>query len=232
MTPRMLSVVIPTLNAEAELVPTLEALVTPSAHGVVRQVVVADAGSTDLTVRIADEMGCDVVRAERGRGPQLAAGAGRARADWLLFLHADTVLADGWHVEARSFVETVMRTGEERAAAFRFGLDDFGVRPRMLETMVRIRCAVLALPYGDQGLLISRRHYERLGGYRTLPLMEDVDIVRRIGRRSLVMLNSTARTSAERYRRSGYAARMLRNSGCLTLYYLGVPPRMISRLYG
>jgi hypothetical protein len=183
-------------------------------------------------LRIADEMGCDIVRAERGRGQQLAAGAGLARADWLLFLHADTVLAEGWHVEARKFVETVMRSGEERAAAFRFGLDDFGARPRLLETIVRLRCGLMALPYGDQGLLISRRHYDRLGGYRALPLMEDVDLVRRIGRRSLVMLTSTARTSAERYRRNGYAARMLRNTGCLTLYYLGVSPSTISRFYG
>jgi rSAM/selenodomain-associated transferase 2 len=228
----MISVVIPTLNAESEIMPTLESLVTPAAHGVVRQVVVSDAGSTDLTLRIADEMGCDIVRAERGRGPQLAAGAEMAKADWLLFLHADTVLADNWHLEARKFIETVMRNGDERAAAFRFRLDDFGFRPRLLETIVRLRCAVLALPYGDQGLLINRRHYDRLGGYRTLPLMEDVDMVRRIGRRSLVMLDSVARTSAERYQRNGYAARMLRNTGCLTLYYLGVPPRMISRLYG
>jgi hypothetical protein len=104
--------------------------------------------------------------------------------------------------------------------------------PRLIERLVGLRCHILALPYGDQGLLISRSLYRRLGGFRPLPLMEDVDLVRRLKRRELVMLQSRAVTSGERYRREGYLARSLRNLGCILLYYLRVPPRVLARLYG
>ena len=164
---------------------------------------------------------------------QLEAGAARARGDWLLFLHADTVLEPGWAEEARSFMERVESGRRNQAAAsFQFGLDDDGFMPRLAERLVSLRCRLLALPYGDQGLLISRHLYNRLGGFRPLPLMEDVDLVRRLKRREIAMLKSCAVTSGERYRREGYLARSLRNLGCILLYYLRVPPRVLARLYG
>ena len=94
-----------------------------------------------------------------------------------------------------------------------------------------LRCALFKLPYGDQGLLVNRRLYDRLGGFRSLPLMEDVDLVRRIGRRRLVLLRSKAVTSPARYLKRGYLARIARNALCLTLYYLHVPPRYLARIY-
>ncbi len=228
----MISVVIPTLNAESGLPQTLAALVPAAADGLVRQVVIADGGSSDATLAIADETGCDIVPAPRGRGTQLAAGAKAAKADWILFLHADTVLDEGWMREVSAFVEKADASGRARAAVFRFRLDDYGFKPWFLERMVALRCALFAMPYGDQGLLVPRRLYDAIGGYSPLPLMEDVDIVRRIGRRRLVFLRSAAVTSPERYRRDGYFRRMARNLGCLTLYTLRVPPRLIVRLYG
>jgi hypothetical protein len=98
--------------------------------------------------------------------------------------------------------------------------------------MVKWRCKALALPYGDQGLLISKRFYDRLGGYADMPLMEDVDLVSRIGRRRLHFLKSRAVTSADRYRKEGYILRPLRNASIITLYAAGVPPRLLARLYG
>ncbi len=229
----MLSVVIPTLNAERSLPASLSALVPAAADGVVSEVIVADCGSTDLGPTIADEMGCEIVQAPRGRGQQLAAGARTAsRGGWLMFLHADTVLEKGWHIEARSFMEKADASAEHHAAAFAFRLDDFGGRARWLERMVGLRCALFALPYGDQGLIISRQLYRELGGYREMELMEDVDLVRRIGRGRLTMLRSGAVTSAKRYREDGYLRRSMRNLGCLTLYFAGIPPRVISRIYG
>ncbi len=143
------------------------------------------------------------------------------------------LLAPGWEREASLFMERV-DTGARplAAAAFRFALDDIGFRPRMLERLVAARCAALRLPYGDQGLLIPKRLYEEIGGYRPLPLMEDVDLVRRLGRRRLVMLGSRAVTSAERFRRDGYVRRSGRNLVCLALYTLRVPTQVISRIYG
>ena len=229
----MISVVIPTLNAEATLSATLAALVPAAVDGLVREVIIADAGSEDRTGKIVDSAGATLVPCEKGRGRQLAAGARQARFPWLLFLHADTVLAQGWEREASIFMQRVDREEQPpAAAAFRFELDDEGARPRVLERLVALRCALLRLPYGDQGLLISRRLYDEVGGYRPLELMEDVDLVRRLGRRRTVILRSRAITSAERFRRQGYLRRSARNLLCLTLYSLRVPTRVIGRLYG
>jgi rSAM/selenodomain-associated transferase 2 len=229
----MISVIIPTLNAERTLGPTLAALVPAVVKGVVQEAILVDGGSSDETCLIAEAAGTQLIEAPRGRGTQLDAGAARARGDWLLFLHADTVLEPGWAEEVESFIERVQSGRREEAAAFfRFALDDDGVMPRFVERIVALRCALLALPYGDQGLLISCHLYNRLGGFRPLPLMEDVDLVRRLKRRELVMLNARAVTSGERYRRQGYLARAVRNLGCILLYYLRVPPRVLARLYG
>jgi hypothetical protein len=150
-----------------------------------------------------------------------------------LFLHADTAPAPGWEREASLFMERVDSGARPAAAAaFRFALDDNGVRPRVLEGLVALRCAALRVPYGDQGLLIPKRLYEEIGGYRPLPLMEDVDLVRRLGRRRIVMLGARAVTSAERFRREGYARRSARNLICLMLYTLRVPTHVIRRIYG
>jgi rSAM/selenodomain-associated transferase 2 len=229
----MISVIIPALNAEASLPTALAALVPAAADGLIREAIVVDGGSSDLTVAIAEAAGAGVVRAGGGRGGQLAAGAARARFPWLLFLHADTALEPGWEREASQFMRMVdAGTLAEAAAAFRFALDDLGWKPRLWESGVALRCAALKLPYGDQGLLIPRRIYQDIGGYRSLPLMEDVEFVRRLGRRRVVMLGARATTSAERYRRDGYVRRSSRNLLCLTLYTLGVPMRVICRVYG
>jgi rSAM/selenodomain-associated transferase 2 len=228
----MISVIIPTLNAEAGLGGALTALVPAAVDGLVREVIVVDGGSDDRTAAIVDQAGAQLITRSGGRGYQLEAGARRARFPWLLFLHADTVLESGWERDAVAFMEAV--DGGKRAlaaAAFRFALDDIGLRPRVLERLVAMRCALLRLPYGDQGLLIPKLLYADLGGYNPHPLMEDVDIVRRLGRRRMVMLRSRAVTSAARYRANGYLRRSLRNLTCLTCYFLGVPTTVISRIY-
>jgi rSAM/selenodomain-associated transferase 2 len=229
----MISVVIPTFNAAPTLVHTLAALVPAVVDGVVQEAIIADGGSNDDTSAIADAAGTHLVQAPRGRGTQLDAGAAVARGDWLLFLHADTVLEPSWAKEADAFIERVESGRQHQAAAyFRFSLDDDGFMPRLVESLVGMRCLLFALPYGDQGLLISRAHYVRLGGFRPLPLMEDVDLVRRLNRHELVRLKSRAVTSAQRYRSEGYLSRGFRNLGLMLLYYLRVPPRLLARLYG
>ncbi|MAK80346.1 MAG: glycosyl transferase family 2 [Phenylobacterium sp.] len=170
------------------------------------------------------------MRSPPGRGVQLAAGAAAAQAPWLLFLHADTRLdPQAWRaLEAHLADPDQART----AAVFGFQLDERPWQARLLEWGVRLRVAVLALPYGDQGLLIHRDLYEAVGGYRPLPLMEDVDLVRRLGRRRLQLLPGHAITSAARWRRRGWARQTLLNLGCLALYLTGAPPAEIARIYG
>ncbi|WP_367614538.1 TIGR04283 family arsenosugar biosynthesis glycosyltransferase [Teichococcus coralli] len=219
---RDLAIVIPTLNAARNLPGTLAALQE-------MPVVVADGGSTDGTPELARRLGAIVIAAPRGRGPQLAAGAAVADASWLLFLHADTRLGEGWREAVAGFVATP--GAAHRAAHFRFALDEPSAAARRLTRAVAWRCRVLGLPYGDQGLLIHRDLYAALGGFPPLPLFEDVALVRALGRRRLVALPAEAVTSAARWRRDGWLFRSARNLLCLTLYFAGLPPRLIARLY-
>jgi rSAM/selenodomain-associated transferase 2 len=219
-----IDVVIPTLNAARTLVPTLASL--RGADGLA--VTVCDGGSRDDTTTIARQAGAAVVVTEPGRGRQLADGAAIGSAPWLLFLHADTTLSAGWATAARRF----MADATSKAGYFRLRFDSDDPRARRIERFVAWRCQVFDLPYGDQGLLIPRTFYRQLGGFRPLPLMEDVDFVRRIGRRNLVALDAEAVTSVERYERDGWLARPLRNMSCLALYFAGLPPDTIRRLYG
>ena len=220
---------IPTLNAAATLDATLQSLSAAREEGLVRAVIVSDGSSTDRTAEIAEAAGARVERGPPGRGRQLAAGAMAARSPWVLFLHADTRLAAGWERTARELMAD--EGAQDRAAAFSFALDDPSIAARVLEWLVRWRCRIAALPYGDQGLLISRKLYDEIGGHRPMPLMEDVDVVRRIGSGRLVILPAKAVTSPARYRREGYVRRGVRNLFCLALYFLGVAPGRIARFY-
>jgi rSAM/selenodomain-associated transferase 2 len=229
----MISVIIPTLNAEAGLAETLTALIPATVDGIVREVIVVDGGSTDATGAIVEQAGAHFVERSGGRGYQMLVGARRARFPWLLFLHADTVLERGWEREADTFMGAV-DAGKRppAAAAFRFALDDIGMMPRLVERLVRLRCALFKLPYGDQGLLVSKQLYSATGGHNPHPLMEDVDLMRRLERRQIVMLQARAVTSAQRFKRDGYLLRSARNLGCLVLHFLRVRPAVINRLYG
>ena len=223
-TPAELAALIPTLNAAGRLGRTLAALA-----GQVAEVVIADGGSTDGTPAMAEAAGARLVAAPRGRGSQLAAGAAAVTAPWMLVLHADTLPGPGWREAAEAFIADAANA--DRAAYFRFALDDASGPARRLERAVAWRCRALALPYGDQGLLIRRGFLDRLGGFRPVPIMEDVDLVRRIGRARLVGLDAPFVTSADRWRREMRWRRSARNLLCLSLWRAGVPPERIARLY-
>jgi rSAM/selenodomain-associated transferase 2 len=218
----MLSVVIPALDAAATLGACLASLDEAD------EIVVVDGGSTDGTALLAQSSGARLVRSPRGRGVQLAAGAAAAQGGWLLFLHADTRLAPGWRRAAQ------LHIGRHpgKAACFRFRLDAGERRARLIEAGVALRVRLLRLPYGDQGLLISRSLYDETGGYRPLPLMEDVDLVRRIGRRRIERLGIDAVTSPERWRAGGWLRRSGRNLLCLAFYRCGMSAERVARLYG
>jgi glycosyltransferase involved in cell wall biosynthesis len=219
----MISVVIPTLNAERALPRCFDSLIGAAVGGVVREVIVADGGSADRTLAIADAAGAHIVQAGPRRSAQLAAGAEAARSDWLLFLHPETALEPGWEAEIESFLHQALPE-RPRAAAFRFALEDFGGPARRAEAWAALRSWLLALPYGEQGLLVPRRLYRKLGGYRDLARLEDADMVRRIGRRRLVMLRSRAVNGARP--RRGW----LRPFALSLLHLLRVPSSVLAKL--
>jgi rSAM/selenodomain-associated transferase 2 len=221
-----LSVIIPTLNAVDSLTGLIDQL---QAAAVISEIIIVDGGSSDETAAIAAATGAQIVSAMRGRGNQLAAGADAAAGDWFLFLHADCRLSPGWEASVAAFLAAP--EAASRAGYFDFALDDDAPAARRLERIVAWRCRALALPYGDQGLLISRDLYHAVGGFAALPLMEDVDLARRLGRRRLARIGARCTSSPRRYRREGYWRRPLRNLACLSLYFIGVPPHRIVRLY-
>ena len=217
----MLTIVVPALNAGETLGQCLAALDGAD------EIIVVDGGSTDDSAEIARRAGARVIAATRGRGTQLRAGSEAARGDWLLFVHADTRLGASW----REAIAAHVASAPEIAGYFDLRLDDDAWQARVIERGVSLRVRLLGLPYGDQGLLISRRHYDQVGGFRPLALMEDVDLARRIGGRRLRRLDATALTSADRWRRDGWLRRSGRNFACLALYGLGVAPARIARFY-
>jgi glycosyltransferase involved in cell wall biosynthesis len=187
----MLSVVIATHDSERALLPTLAALVAGAAAGVVREVVIADAGSRDATGAIADGAGCRVLMSKQPRGARLKAAADAARGPWLLFLAPCIVPNVTWVDETRRFIEEAELRGSagSRAAAFRPDLAPF--QSPLVEAWALLRTALGARPGASQGLLIAKAFYEELGGHRDVETPER-DLIRRVGRRRIVLLKCGA----------------------------------------
>ena len=219
-----LSVIVPVLNSAAELPALLGSLMEGLKTGLIRELILSDGGSTDATPRIAEEAGATWLIGPASRGGQLCRGAAAAGGDWLLFLHSDTVLPAGWTRAAEAQI------ADGRPGCFRLSFDAQGAAPRLVAGWANLRSRMFGLPYGDQGLLISRAEYDAAGGYPDIPLMEDVALARRLGRR-LTMMPLAVRTSAARYRREGWVRRGGRNLWLLTRYLSGADPEALRKRY-
>jgi hypothetical protein len=189
----MLSVIIPTENDERALVPTLAALIPGASAGLIREVIVADAGSTDATADVADLAGAAMLVSRAARGARLKEAARTARAAWLLFLRPNIVLDLTWIAEVARFVEESERDArlERRAAVFR-PASMAARRSTLAEALALLRAALGGRPRPEQGLLIARRFYDELGGHRTDAADAEADLLARLGRRRTVLLRSGA----------------------------------------
>ncbi|MEM1395845.1 MAG: TIGR04283 family arsenosugar biosynthesis glycosyltransferase [Pseudomonadota bacterium] len=194
------------------------------------EIIVVDGGSSDATIELVLRAGIKVVMCEPGRGRQLRKGAMTATGDWLLFLHADTRLEAGW---AKIVAEQISGR-PDHMAAFQLAFEQRSILLDLIAFGANLRTRLRSLPYGDQGVLVSAKNYEALGGYKEMPLFEDVDFVDRFtsafGRSKLDLLSGKAITSSARYA-VGPLKRVFRNATCLRMYRAGKPLDQIVRAY-
>lgn len=221
-----ISVIIPTLNAAPHLAETLARIMEGVDAGLVRELIVSDGGSTDDIVRLADIIGAQLVVGDAGRGAQLARGAEAAQGAWLLFVHADTWLPEGWSAAALSHL-----THPDQALVFSLSFRGGGGWARMTSLWANLRTRAFGLPYGDQSLLISRALYDTVGGFAHIALMEDVDMARRLGRARIVLSQSAVQTDPSRYQTRGWLRQGSRNLWRLVQYLAGADPARLSRSY-
>ena len=184
------------------------------------EVIVADGGSRDRTVEIARAAsGVTVLQVPRGRAVQMNRAADHASGEVLWFLHADSRVPPG----AADAIRGALAEGDAVLGAFRFAVDSPRLAYRAIEALVRLRCALFALPYGDQGLFIRRDTFTQHGGYDEVPILEDLLLVRALKRRGRVtMLPMALSTSPRRWERGGLLRVTLRNQALLVLDRLGV----------
>lgn len=221
-----LTVIIPTLN-EAETLPALLHRLAEAGPFVAR-VIVADGGSTDATAEIARRHGALVLSGPPGRGHQLRRGAAAAATAWLWLLHADSLLPDSW---PQTLATTLATADPARAHYGRLRFASADPRARLFERLVALRCRLLALPYGDQSLLIRADLLSRIGGVPDLKLMEDVALARRLGRRRLAPMKLVIKTDASAYHRDGWFRRAARNLLRLARYLAGADPAALAVRY-
>jgi rSAM/selenodomain-associated transferase 2 len=222
--PAPISVIIPTLNAAASIGPTLAALAEGLDAGLVGELIIVDGGSGDGIEMIADNIGARFEIVSPSRGGQLATGAALATRPWLLFIHADTVLGEGWLEAVHPLIATPAKAGY-----FRLRFDATGLAPRLVAGWANLRSRLFGLPYGDQALLISAALYTEVGGHPDQPLMEDVALARAL-RGKLIALKADAVTSAARYQ-GNWLRRGSRNLSLLIRYFLGANPETLARRY-
>lgn len=221
----LLSIVVPALDEASTLSLVLTDL---SGLRVSHEIIVVDGGSSDKTTVVATECGARVILAPKGRGAQLSAGARAANGGMIWFLHADVRVSP----DVLRAVEQVAESGERGAFAFRLAIDSPNGSYRILEWLANVRSRYLSLPYGDQSLLVARADYDSAGGYPAIPIMEDVSLVRALGRiTSIRILDLPVRVSARRWQRDGVFRRTVRNSLLLAAYLFGAPPEWIAARY-
>ncbi|SPF81914.1 glycosyltransferase [Pseudoprimorskyibacter insulae] len=219
-----ISVVVPTLNAEAALPGLLASLMEGVEAGLIRDLILSDGGSTDGTRAIAQAAGADILTGDPSRGGQLRRGCDAAQGVWLLILHADSRLPPGWSLQAEYLLD--------RPGAYYGWLrfDSVGFAPRVVAGWANLRSRLFGLPFGDQGLLMPTALYRDCGGYRDMPLMEDIAMARAL-RGHLRPMGIEVLTSADRYRRDGWIRRGAGNLLRQVRYGLGTAPARLRKDY-
>ncbi|MCK4738968.1 MAG: TIGR04283 family arsenosugar biosynthesis glycosyltransferase [Deltaproteobacteria bacterium] len=195
------------------------------------EVIVVDGGSSDNTLASARLFGVEVISSVLGRGAQMDKGARIAKGEVLLFLHADTLLPEGW-------LEAVIKTLKDKkniAGSFTLQISAKGFWFRVIEKGILFRSRVLGLVFGDQAIFVRREVFDKVGGFRGLPLMEDIDIVRRLKKEgTFSLIQKEALTSSRRWGRGGFFKALInttKNWFFLCTYFAGVSPKTLYAWY-
>ena len=201
-----ISIIIPTINEANNLPLLLSDLLTSYREG---EIIIVDCGSEDKTIDIANIYGAKVfISRERNRGLQLDIGAANSKGDWLIFLHADTRLTHDWFKKINSF----LNGDKNYIYYFKFKINNKKMIFRVLEILVNFRSKFFKQPYGDQGLIIHKTNYFKNNGFRKIPLMEDVDFLRRLkNKKDLKQLNLPIFISSRKWERTNIFLQALKN---------------------
>ena len=223
-----ISVIIPVLN-EAQGINDVIAHIRSQAAVDAVEIIVVDGNPAGNTIKAISHPGIITAVAEKGRGSQMNCGAIRATGDILLFLHADTFLPPN----AFSCIRKCMAVGHV-GGAFDLGIDTRKRIFRITERYVAWRTRLMRIPFGDQAIFVRRNYFERIGGYRDIPIMEDVDLMRRIRQRgdAICVIPEKVMTSARRWEKEGVVFATFRNWMLQFLYFIGVSPERLARFYG
>ncbi len=223
----MISIIIPTLNEAATISDTLAALQPMRKRG--HQVILVDGGSQDSTFSIAKPLVDLALCSSAGRATQMNAGAGVAHGDLLWFLHADT------HIPADTelLLEHLLRNCTKEWGRFDIRLSGNALSLRIIERMMNWRSRLSGIATGDQGIFIYRDTFERIGGFSDMPLMEDIDISRRLKRSSgmPLCLSHKLTTSSRRWEKHGVLPTIILMWRLRLAYWLGASPTDLARQY-
>jgi rSAM/selenodomain-associated transferase 2/rSAM/selenodomain-associated transferase 1 len=220
-----ISIIIPTLNEEEAIGETIQAACDPH----LMEVIVVDGNSSDNTLAVAESVGARIIHAPRGRAGQLNLGAAEARGRYFVFLHADTILPDDYGKTVRE----ILKDYRVSAGAFKFSINRRGLRYRLIDLVTHWRARFLQLPYGDQGLFMTREIFEQTGGYPEIPFMDDFEFVGKLrGMGKIRIAPTPAQTSPRRWIKLGAFRTTFINQVVLIGYRLGVKPEKLKRWYG
>jgi rSAM/selenodomain-associated transferase 2 len=222
------SLIVPVFCEQALINRTIET-VRSLRGGNAAEIIVVDGQAEGETIAAIQDAAVQKIRSEKGRGGQINRGAAIAAGDVLLFLHADTVLPPA----ALERITEAMGDEDCVGGAFDLRIDSRRTGFRVIETVANWRSRLTRIPYGDQAIFIRASCFRTLGGFKEIPIMEDVDLMRRIRRerRRIVIFREPVLTSARRWEKEGLVFGTLRNWFLMTFYLCGVAPERLARFY-